>query len=102
MDGYQVNGLKHFRWRIRLVLFITFYIHTYHSRFIPEGVADCTSQIFFRDNHVLPKWLFAMRNAADVTGGKSIAVWSQYISSVKAVNPLVAFPVKELWAMQIK
>jgi hypothetical protein len=30
------------------------YIHTYHSRFIPEGVAD-VSQIFLRDTHVLPK-----------------------------------------------
>jgi hypothetical protein len=30
------------------------YIHTYHSRFIPEGVAE-VSQIFLRDIHVLPK-----------------------------------------------
>jgi hypothetical protein len=28
--------------------------HTYHSRFIPEGVAEA-SQIFLRDAHVLPK-----------------------------------------------
>jgi hypothetical protein len=47
-------------------------IHTYHSRFIPEGVAEA-SQIFFRGTHVLPKYL-AMRNTADVTGGKPIAV----------------------------
>jgi hypothetical protein len=32
------------------------YIHTYHSRFIPEGVAE-VSQIFLRDTHVLPKLL---------------------------------------------
>jgi hypothetical protein len=32
-----------------------------------------------------------MRNIADVTGGKSIAVWSQSISGVSAVNLLVAF-----------
>jgi hypothetical protein len=32
-----------------------------------------------------------MRNSADVTGGKPIAVWSQSISGVNAVNPLVAF-----------
>jgi hypothetical protein len=31
-------------------------IHTYHSRFIPEGVAE-TTQIFLRDAHVLPKLL---------------------------------------------
>jgi hypothetical protein len=30
------------------------YIHTYHSRFIPEEVAE-VSQIFLRDTHVLPK-----------------------------------------------
>jgi hypothetical protein len=32
-----------------------------------------------------------MRNTADVTGGKPIAVCSQSISGVSAVNPLVAF-----------
>jgi hypothetical protein len=32
----------------------TSYIHTHHSRFIPEGVAE-VSQIFLRDTHVLPK-----------------------------------------------
>jgi hypothetical protein len=30
------------------------YIHTYHSRYIPGGVAE-VSQIFPRDTHVLPK-----------------------------------------------
>jgi hypothetical protein len=30
------------------------YIHTYHSRFILEGVAE-VSQIVLRDTHVLPK-----------------------------------------------
>jgi hypothetical protein len=29
-------------------------LHTYHSRFIPEGVAE-VSQIFLRDTHALPK-----------------------------------------------
>jgi hypothetical protein len=33
---------------------LNFYIHTYHPRFIPEGVAE-VSQIFLRDTHVLPK-----------------------------------------------
>jgi hypothetical protein len=41
--------------------------NTYHSRFIPEGIAEA-SQIFLRDTHVLPK-LFA-----GVTVGKPIAV----------------------------
>jgi hypothetical protein len=30
------------------------HIHTYHSRFISEGVAE-VSQMFFQDTHVLPK-----------------------------------------------
>jgi hypothetical protein len=33
---------------------IYYIIHTYHSRFIPAGVAE-VSQIFLRDTHVLPK-----------------------------------------------
>jgi hypothetical protein len=32
-----------------------------------------------------------MRNTADVTGGKPIAVILQSISGVSAINPLVAF-----------
>jgi hypothetical protein len=32
-----------------------------------------------------------VRNTADVTSGTPIAVWSQTISGVSAVNPLVAF-----------
>jgi hypothetical protein len=65
-------------------------VHTYHSRFIPEGVAE-VSQIFLRDTHVLPK--LAKRNTADVIGGKPIAVLLQSISfsGVSAINPLVAF-----------
>jgi hypothetical protein len=35
-------------------LLVRLYIHTYHSRFIPEGVAEI-SQIFLRDTHVLPR-----------------------------------------------
>jgi hypothetical protein len=38
-------------------------IHTYHSRFVPEGVTEA-SQIFL---------YLAMSNTADVIGGKPIA-----------------------------
>jgi hypothetical protein len=62
-------------------------LHTYHSRFIPEEVAE-VSQIFLRDTHVLPK--LTVKNTADVTGGKQIAFLLQYIS-VKCYYPLVAF-----------
>jgi hypothetical protein len=47
------------------------YIHTYHSRFISVGVAEA-SQIFVRDTFY--QNYLAMRNAADMTGGKLIAV----------------------------
>jgi hypothetical protein len=45
------------------------YIHTYILRFIHEGVAE-TSQIH-QNADILPKVL-AMRNTADVTGGKLV------------------------------
>jgi hypothetical protein len=63
------------------------YINTFHSRFIPEGAAEA-SQIFFY--YSLQNYL-AMRDTADVTGGKPIAVWSQSILGVSAINPLDAF-----------
>jgi hypothetical protein len=63
------------------------YIHTYHSRFIPKGVAEA-SQIFLQDTHVLPK---LVRNTADVTDGKPIAVLLESISGGSAINPIVAF-----------
>jgi hypothetical protein len=59
-------------------------IHIYHSRFIPEGVAE-VSQIFLRDTHVLPN-LVDRRDS-----GKPIAVLVQSISGVSAMNPLFAF-----------
>jgi hypothetical protein len=37
------------------------------------------------------QYYLAMRNTTDVTGGKSIAVWSQSISGVNAINLLFAF-----------
>jgi hypothetical protein len=51
-----------------------YYIHTYHSRFIPEGVAE-VSQIFLRNTHVLPK----------------LVSYEQYCRRDFDVNPLVAF-----------
>jgi hypothetical protein len=39
---------------------------TYHSRFIPEGVAD-TSQIHFQDTHILPKWISLAHHRLIVT-----------------------------------
>jgi hypothetical protein len=41
------------------------------SRFIPEGLAEGTPIFYQKD--------LATRNTADVTDGKSIAVWSQSI-----------------------
>jgi hypothetical protein len=53
------------------------YIHT------TQGVAEA-SQIFLWEDHVKQK-LFSYES-----GGKLIAVWSQFISGVSAINPLVA------------
>jgi hypothetical protein len=58
-------------------------------RFIPKGVAEA-SQISLRDAHIIPNYS-AIRNTADVTGGKPIAIWPQSISGVSAINALVAF-----------
>jgi hypothetical protein len=60
------------------------YLHTYHSRFIPEGVAE-VFQIFLRDIHVLPK-LVSYEEYCSVTGDKPIAVSLQSISGVSAIN----------------
>jgi hypothetical protein len=54
-----------------------------------EGIAEA-SQIFLRDPQVLPNY-FAMRNTADVTGGKPIAVWPQSILNGSDFNPLLVF-----------
>jgi hypothetical protein len=55
---------------------------TLYPRRGSRGVSD-----IFPDAHVLLK-LLAMRNTADVIGGKPIAVLLQSISSVSAINPL--------------
>jgi hypothetical protein len=55
-------------------------VHTYDSRFIPEGVA-ATTRIFLRDTRVLHF----------DTDGKPIAVRSLFISGVNAYNSLIAF-----------
>jgi hypothetical protein len=70
---------------------------------------DCIIHTYIHNNHALsPKGYqrhlrhfsqtptlyancLAMSNTADLTSGKSIAVWSQSISGVNAVIPLVAF-----------
>jgi hypothetical protein len=71
------------------VIFSCWNIHTYHSRFIPEGVAAPHLRYSFR-TPTFYQYYLAMRNTADVIGGKPIAVWTQSISRV-AINPLVAF-----------
>jgi hypothetical protein len=67
------------------------YIHTYHSRLLypqrgSRGISDIPPRHPRFTNIIL-----AMRNTADVTGGKPIAVLLQSILSVSAINLLVAF-----------
>jgi hypothetical protein len=64
-------------------------VHTYHSHFIPEGVAEAF-QIFFRNAHVLPK-LISYEEYCRSDRGKPIAVLPQFILGVSAINNLVAF-----------
>jgi hypothetical protein len=61
-------------------------LNTYHSRFIPKGVAEA-SQIFLRDTHVLPKLVSYEEHCRRDDGD----VLLQYISNVSAINPSVAF-----------
>jgi hypothetical protein len=64
------------------------YIHTTHALSLKgqQGRLKYSSETpTFYQNYL------AMRNTADVTGGKPIAVWLQYISGGDAVNPFVAF-----------
>jgi hypothetical protein len=68
---------------------IRWHLHTFPSRCIPKGVEEA-SRISLSDAHVLQNCL-AMRYTTDVTCGKPIAVWSQSISGVSAINPFVAF-----------
>jgi hypothetical protein len=44
------------------------YVHKYHSRFIPEGVAE-VSEVFLRDTHVLPK--LVVKNTAVILDANS-------------------------------
>jgi hypothetical protein len=66
--------------------------YTYHSRFIPEGVAE-GSPIFHPDAHVLPNLLsyeeYCSRDMWEAPR-RLIAVLS-LISGVSDINPLVAF-----------
>jgi hypothetical protein len=63
-------------------IYNSFYqLHTYNSRFIPEGVVE-TYQIFLR-----VATFYQMKNTADFTGGKPIAIHLRY----ENVNHLVAF-----------
>jgi hypothetical protein len=67
-----------------------FHIHTYHSRLIPEGVSE-VSQIFLRDAHTFYLNDLAMRNTADVRGGKPFAVWLQSTISFQILPYFCSF-----------
>jgi hypothetical protein len=69
-----------------------FYI--YHARVIPEGVAGVA---YYSETATFYQNYLALTNTADVTGGKPIAVRSQPISDLSAVNPLVALVLRHPW-----
>jgi hypothetical protein len=64
-------------------------VHTYipltlYPRRGSRGISDIAPRPTFYQNYL------AVRNSADVTGGRPNAVWSQFISGVNAINPIVA------------
>jgi hypothetical protein len=61
------------------------YIHTFHSRFIPERVVEA-SQIFLRDTYVFPK-LLGYDEYCRRDRWKDHQLRSQSISRVSAINP---------------
>jgi hypothetical protein len=69
---------------LKLIIVHTYIPLTFYSRRGSRDTSDIPPRPTVYQNDV------AMRKA-DVTDGKSIAVWSQSISGVSAINPLVAF-----------
>jgi hypothetical protein len=67
-------------YRIKMV---SIFLLPYHSRFISEGVAETSRVPRIYQN------CLAMRDTADVTSSKPIAICLQFISGVSAFNPLV-------------
>jgi hypothetical protein len=57
---------------------------TIHPQRGSRNISDIPPRQFYQNDS-------AMRNTADVTGGKPNAVWSQSISDVSAVNSLVTY-----------
>jgi hypothetical protein len=71
------------------------YIHTYHSRFIPEGVAEAF-QIFFRVAHVLPKLVSYEEHCRRAVIKYVIANWygQQHVTLYTCSSILVLMPLK--------
>jgi hypothetical protein len=69
---------------------IKIYIHTYHSRFISEAVAEVT-QIFLRDTHVLPKLVSYEEHCRRDRWQAHRDVLLQSISNVNVVNTMSPF-----------
>jgi hypothetical protein len=63
-------------------------VHTYHSRFIPEGVAE-VSQIFLRNTHVLPTLVNYEEHCRPWQVVNSSPSYFS-LSDASAINPLVA------------
>jgi hypothetical protein len=67
--------------------YVCTYLHTAHA-LSRRGSKDLR---YSSEISTLYQNSLVMRNTADVTGGKPIAVWSQSISGVSAINPWAAF-----------
>jgi hypothetical protein len=66
------------------------YIHTYIPLMLYPQSGSRGNLRYYSESPTFYQNYLAMSNTADVTGGKPIDVWSQSISGVNAINPLVA------------
>jgi hypothetical protein len=69
---------------VKIILNIYVLLTFYHRSNDISKTYCCDIPIYYQND-------LAMKNIVDVTGGKPIAAWSQSISGVNAVNPLVTF-----------
>jgi hypothetical protein len=84
--GYECFSRLLYQWKNgRGAIFFFFITYIHHSRFIPKGLAEKFQTPTFYQN------ILAMRNTADVTDGKPIALRSQSIVGVSDIHPLVTF-----------
>jgi hypothetical protein len=62
-------------WKYLLLLF-TIYIHTYLSRFIPEGVVKASHKFVPQSTPIFQQSYFGITNTLDLSGGKPVSFFN--------------------------